>query len=475
MTLHLSSSRLRRASLRVAVCLAAAIALLTTMLTPIDAATPFGNNHAAAQSELGELTGYYPTGRLAVLQSYVSIFLADDGRFYAAAPDAHRVDILSADFRVISSIGAPGTVSGRFDVPRAVVVSRDEVFVADMDNNRVQVFDDDRRFLRSIGLGVLDQPCGLAVVGNSLFVSHMGSSGDLELLRFTRSGGYIGVVDMIGAPGCGNHATSDDLLFVTNPHAYTIEVFEADGTWLDSIPTSTFPTSVATDALGRLWVTSSEHETLELIAPEGRSLGLLQWTGYLDTPTSVAVDPSGLAVWVLDEGGVAIEPITPLFCGDRAISLIGTSYADDFYGTAAPDAVALLGGRDTFDGRGGDDMICGGRGADRIRGGIGDDTLYGDGGNDVLRGDEGDDELSGGRGRDVLIGGIDDDRLLGGSGDDELTGGNGSDLLKGHRGRDSLAGGGGPDRLDGGPGNDDCNGNGGTDSAKRCEAEVGIP
>jgi dipeptidyl aminopeptidase/acylaminoacyl peptidase len=148
---------------------------------------------------------------------------------------------------------------------------------------------------------------------------------------------------------------------------------------------------------------------------------------------------------------------TPVRCGGKTATIVGTTGNDVLTGTRKRDVIAGLAGNDRIRGGGGRDLICGGRGRDRISGGRGNDRIGGGSGNDVIGGNGGSDLLSGNSRNDLL------------------NGGSGQDTLRGGTGRDTLKGGLGVDRLNGGRARDVCRGGPGVDSASRCEIRVGIP
>lgn len=89
-------------------------------------------------------------------------------------------------------------------------------------------------------------------------------------------------------------------------------------------------------------------------------------------------------------------------CQGKAVTIPGTSQADDLTGTAGPDVIAGLDGSDRIRGLGGDDLLCGGNGGDRLSGGRGGDRLYGHRGDDRLDGGADSDRCRGGRGSDKV-------------------------------------------------------------------------
>jgi DNA-binding beta-propeller fold protein YncE len=60
-----------------------------------------------------------------------------------------RVHRFSPDGQHQVSWGAPGVLPGQFQIPHNVVIDKDEtVFVTDRENNRIQIFDPNGKFLR---------------------------------------------------------------------------------------------------------------------------------------------------------------------------------------------------------------------------------------------------------------------------------------------------------------------------------------
>jgi uncharacterized delta-60 repeat protein len=112
------------------------------------------------------------------------------------------------------------------------------------------------------------------------------------------------------------------------------------------------------------------------------------------------------------------EPPSPVRCGGRQATIVGTAGRDVIKATRRRDVIVALRGKDVIRGLRGNDLACGGAGRDRLIGGRGNDRLLG------------------GRGRDTLVGGAGVDLLKGGKGADRLRGGRGKDTLRGGPGRD---------------------------------------
>jgi DNA-binding beta-propeller fold protein YncE len=95
-----------------------------------------------------------------------------DGSFYVS--DGYRntrVVKFSADGRFLFQWGRPGTGPGAFSTPHAIVVDpAGHIYVADRQNDRVQVFDAAGSFLREMKSPDIGRPYGLALLSQGRLV-----------------------------------------------------------------------------------------------------------------------------------------------------------------------------------------------------------------------------------------------------------------------------------------------------------------
>ena len=83
-----------------------------------------------------------------------------------------RVHKYSADGRHLLSWGAHGTDPGQFNLVHSIAVDgAGRVYVADRENHRVQVFDDQGRYLDQ--WNNLHRPCGLHIEGNLVYIGQL--------------------------------------------------------------------------------------------------------------------------------------------------------------------------------------------------------------------------------------------------------------------------------------------------------------
>jgi DNA-binding beta-propeller fold protein YncE len=87
------------------------------------------------------------------------------GRIYVCDTHRHMIIVMDDRGRLIGKAGKRGGGSqpGDFRLPSRAVVLGGEVFVLDVGNTRIQIFDTDLHFLRAIDLAYADHRTGLAV------------------------------------------------------------------------------------------------------------------------------------------------------------------------------------------------------------------------------------------------------------------------------------------------------------------------
>ena len=63
----------------------------------------------------------------------------------------HKLQKFASSGELINCVGQEGSKEGEFNIPRGVTLYNNEVYVCDRDNHRIQVFDLDLNFIKSIG------------------------------------------------------------------------------------------------------------------------------------------------------------------------------------------------------------------------------------------------------------------------------------------------------------------------------------
>ncbi len=204
----------------------------------------------------------------------------------------------------------------------------------------------------------------------------------------------------------------------------------------------------------------------------------IDYASYATATAFVAAD--------INFGGLAGDATFDTFVNIEG--LIGSIFADTFFGNATANVFFGGAGNDELFGLGGDDRLIGGAGADALDGGTDTDTASyfdstavtvnladttkstGDAKGDtytsieIIEGSAFADTLIGDAGPNAFNGGLGNDKISGGGGLDTLNGDDGNDAILGEAGNDVLHGGTGLDKLDGGIGLDSLFGDAGNDT-----------
>jgi len=153
------------------------------------------------------------------------------GNIYVADPPRNVVVVLDADGNIIAKIGAgaSGGGSAEFAAPTDVVVRKEELFVLDAQNFRIQVFDLAGHFRESI----FPESMGSSVAFSVDSQGRIYLDGPLDTVRiFQRDGRFI---DRFGYSGAGSRAKSlvsciwidsSDRVFVADKGNNQVQSFE---------------------------------------------------------------------------------------------------------------------------------------------------------------------------------------------------------------------------------------------------------
>lgn len=157
-----------------------------------------------------KIPGTLGEGNLGPFQYVADVAEDDQGNLYVSEfgnEDQDRIRKLTAEGHHISSWGGHGSGNGQFARPRGLAISpQQELYVADANNHRLQVFSLDGKFLRSFGtqgseIGMLQYPYDVTIgQRGDVYVAEWGQN---RIQKFSPQGLTRGVWGHPGRdPGC---------------------------------------------------------------------------------------------------------------------------------------------------------------------------------------------------------------------------------------------------------------------------------
>lgn len=229
-------------------------------------------------------------------------------------------------YQLIAVWGEKGRAPGQFNDPTGITVTKNEVFVADARNNRIQVFDFEGNFKRQFGsegegIGQLLRPMGITVYGDKLYVAEFWNN---RIQVFKLDGTPLKIVVLnnspLNFPG-GIAVTSRETLLIADTYNHRIVEINPEGKLIMQIGNIgksgigsgefNYPTAVAVDTEGNIYVADGYNDRIQVFNSSGSFLR--KWGGPF------GIDISG--------------PFNGWFKVTSAIALDkeGNVYATDFY------------------------------------------------------------------------------------------------------------------------------------------------
>lgn len=217
-------------------------------------------------------------------QHYYAWRYTGAARIYVADSENHRIQIYEDDGSFLFAWGSEGIGPGEFSFPVGLAASAaGEIYVADSQNHRIQVFDLQGTFLRSwgsqgTGPGLFHTPWAVA----------LDSPGNVYV-----SDAYVGLIHKFTSTGT---------------HLRTWGSYGSGEGQLNR------PVSLAISGSGRVYVADAENNRIEVFDENGGYLG--QWgeagsgNGQFDNPSGVALDAAG-NVYVVETGNWRMQVFSP--------------------------------------------------------------------------------------------------------------------------------------------------------------------
>ncbi len=219
----------------------------------------------------------------------------------------------STHIAFVKEWGDIGTEPGKFNFPIGIAINaKDEIFVTDHDNDRVQKFDADGKLL--VSFAVQPNPGGMALdESGNLYITHFAASMKTQ----NKGGDFISVYDPQGKllrkwgksgagdgefsyPG-GLAVSKEGRLYVADQTNHRVQVFDREGKFLfkwgefGSAPgqfggkdwqnsRTGGPQFIALDSGGNVWTTEGANGRIQKFTPDGKPL--LAWGDNENKPGS---------------------------------------------------------------------------------------------------------------------------------------------------------------------------------------------
>jgi uncharacterized protein (TIGR03663 family) len=204
-------------------------------------------------------------------------------------------------------IGSAGPSPGQLAEPRGLATDgQSNLYVADTKNNRIQVFDANGQFVRSMGVagsadGQLKEPCGVAVDADGSVI--VADTWNHRVARFAANGTWLGAVidEEKGFFGPRSVVLTRDSLYVADTGNKRIVRFDKTwkkaGEWgaAGSGPGQFVePVGLAVDAAGNVYVADTGNHRVQVFDGEGKFLREFPVFGWKDfyTEPYIAVGPA---------------------------------------------------------------------------------------------------------------------------------------------------------------------------------------
>ena len=249
----------------------------------------------------------------------VGIAIGPGGNFYVADKSNHRIQEFRRDGTFVRTWGREGSGPGEFREPHDVAADGEFVYVADLWNQRVQVFDTEGALMFTItGSPSLSSPRGVFVKDRLIYIAEAGGG---RVTVYDRSGALRQTFGVLGGDEPGHLVEPVDVavdtagdVWVLNSGNNRIEHFAPDGTPRGSIPIPGWSgprlkeVSLAIDADGILYVGDWDRGAVRRFRPDGtelRSIG----TG-IRQPAGIALDRDRVLIAARGDDVVRVFPRT---------------------------------------------------------------------------------------------------------------------------------------------------------------------
>ncbi|CAH0555388.1 unnamed protein product [Brassicogethes aeneus] len=217
------------------------------------------------------------------------VAVGPDNSIVVADSSNHRVQVFDNNGRFLKEFGQYGNGEGEFDCLAGVAVNRiGQYIIADRYNHRIQVFDPSGTFLRSFGSqgtsdGRFNYPWGITT--DALGFIYVCDKENHRVQVFQSDGTFVGKFGSMGSKeGQLEHphyiaVSNTNRVVVSDSNNHRIQIFDVNGKVITSFGTEgseegqfKFPRGVAVDDQGYICVADSGNNRIQIFQPDGTFL-----------------------------------------------------------------------------------------------------------------------------------------------------------------------------------------------------------
>ena len=249
------------------------------------------------------------------------IAFGKDGMWAVADHSNHRVYIFDSQDQVVTKFGAQGNGNGQLNAPTGVAFDDDNhLYVVDNDNHRVQKFNIRGGYVLKLGNrgsnhGQLECPAGITVHNKRVYVADVVNH---RISVFQCDGNFSHAIGQSGELNCPiDVAVTNNQLLVANYDGHCISIFTLDGNYISKFGKHgtgrgdlSSPTSLTIDMYGSILVTEQGNNRVSVFNKDGVFIHCFGSKGSAEgqffSPYGIALSPNG-SIYISDHGNKRIQ------------------------------------------------------------------------------------------------------------------------------------------------------------------------
>jgi len=259
---------------------------LISSLLLLSLSLSLGNAYATDPSLISIIKGYNDSDGL--INSPYGVTIDKSDRIIIADNINNRIQVFDNNGKFLFKFGSAGNIDGTFEHPSGVTVNdKGEIFVNDFHNYRVQVFDNNGNFLYKFSVEQEDTyatyPLGIVLDNNDRIIVTdvynnrvliFDSNGN-TILKFGKEGSNDG--EFLYPAGVA--VDSRDRIYVADVRNNRVQVFDSNGNFLFKFGKEgsndgefSFPNGIAVDSKDRIYVADTFNHRVQVFDSNGNFL-----------------------------------------------------------------------------------------------------------------------------------------------------------------------------------------------------------